>query len=40
MCIDVLLEYIPVCMYICMRVSGILELELQTAVSHHVGAGN
>jgi hypothetical protein len=28
------------CMYVCMRVSDPLELESQTGVSCHVGAGN
>jgi hypothetical protein len=28
------------CLHVFMRVLDPLELELQTAVSHHVGAGN
>jgi hypothetical protein len=28
------------CLYVCVRVSGPLELKLQTAVSCHVVAGN
>jgi hypothetical protein len=28
------------CMHVYVRVSGPLELELQTVVSRHVGAGN
>jgi hypothetical protein len=28
------------CMYVCVRVSGSLELELQTVGSCHVGVGN
>jgi hypothetical protein len=32
MCIGILL-----CMYVCVRVSDPLELELQTIVSYHVG---
>ena len=28
------------CMYICVRVLDLLELELQTVVNCHVGAGN
>jgi len=27
-------------MHVCVRVPNLLELELQTAASHHVGAGN
>jgi len=27
-------------LYVCVRVSDPLELELQTVVSYHVGAGN
>jgi hypothetical protein len=28
------------CVYVCVRVSGPLELELQTVANHHVGDGN
>ena len=28
------------CMCVCVKVSELLELQLRTGVSHHVGAGN
>ena len=36
MCISVLLAYV----YVCVRVSDLLKLELHTLVSCHVGFGN
>jgi hypothetical protein len=42
-CVYVFIYYVHwcfACMYVCVRVLDTLELDLQTVVSCHVGAGN